>query len=121
MIFAKEISGNLTSLVKKVDEANGKNKEMRSFVVWCNDDEKMEEKLKDLAKKEKLKQTVLSLVDNKAGPGGYELNKEADVIVCLYVNRQVKSEFAYKKGDLKDKDIEAILADLPKILEKKKK
>jgi len=120
MIFAKEISDNLTGLVKKVDAANQKNTQLRSFVVYCNDDEKMEEKLKDLAKNEKLKKTVLSLVDNKAGPGNYDLPKEADVVVALYVQRKVKSQFAYKKGELKSKDVEAILADLPKILPEKK-
>lgn len=120
MIFAREISDNLTSLVKKVDAETGKNTKARmgSFVVFCNDDEKMEDKLKGLAKKEGLKKTVLTLVDSKSGPEGYELHKDADVTVALYVGRQVKSQFAYKKGELKDKDIEAILKDLPKILKK---
>jgi hypothetical protein len=121
MIFAREISDNLTGLVKKVDAANQKSPALRSFVVYCNDDEKLEDKLKDLAKKENLKKTVLSLVDNKAGPGGYDLDKEADVIVALYVKRDVKAQFAYKKGELKEKDIEQIMADLPKILGEKKK
>jgi hypothetical protein len=95
---------------------------MRSFVVMCNDDEKMEEKLKDLAKKEELKKTVLSLVDNKAGPGGgYKLHPDADIHVVLYVKRKSTSEFAYKKGEMKDKDIEAIVADLSKILPGDKK
>lgn len=120
MIFAREVTDNLTSLVKKVDEANAKNKGMVSFVVVCNDDEKMEDKLKGLAKKEKYKHTVLSLVDKKSGPGGYTLDPKADITVVLYSRRKVASQFAYAKGDLKDKDIETIMKDLPKILGKKK-
>jgi hypothetical protein len=121
MIFAREISDNLTSLVKKIDEATEKNSKahMGSFVVFCNDDEKMEEKLKALAKKEGLKKTVLTLVDRKAGPPGYKLHPDADVTVVLYNNRKTRAEFAYKKGEFKDKDVEAVLGDLSKILPSK--
>src|SRR5262245_65625235 len=121
MIFAREISDNLTSLVKKIDAAtkeNGKAK-MGSFVVFCNDDEKMEDKLKALAKKEGLEKTVLTLVDRKAGPPGYKIHADADVTVVLYNKRNTKAEFAYKKGDLKDKDIEEIMGSLSKILPSK--
>lgn len=122
MIFARGISDNLTSLVKKIDEATHKNAKARmgSFVVVCNDDEKMEEKLKDMAKKEGVKKTVLTLVDDKAGPSGYELHPDADITVVLYSKRNTKAQYAYKKGELKDKDIEVILADLSKILPEKK-
>jgi hypothetical protein len=120
MIFARQISDGLTSLVKKVDAETAKNAKakMGSFVVFCDDDEKLEDKLKALAKKQELKKTVLSVVDSKSGPEGVELNKDADVTVCLYVKKKVVSQFAYKKGELKDKDIQAILKDLPKILPK---
>jgi hypothetical protein len=122
MIFAREVSDSLTGLVKKIDNATAKNGKahMGSFVVVCNDDEKMEEKLKELAKKEGLKKCVLSLMDNKAGPGGYNVHKDADVTVVLYVNRKPRSIYAFKKGEMKEKDVEAILADLPKILPAKK-
>ncbi|MFO0880273.1 MAG: hypothetical protein U0840_23250 [Gemmataceae bacterium] len=118
MIFAREISDNLTGLVKKVDEATVKNAKARmgSFVVVCNDDEKMEEKLKELAKKEGIKKTVLSLVDRKAGPSGYELHPEADITVVMYTKRNTKAQYAFKKGELKEKDVASILEDLPKIL-----
>jgi hypothetical protein len=115
MIFAREINDNLTSLVKKVEAETAKNNKLRSFVVFCNDDEKMEDKLKELAKKEKLKKTVLTLVDKKSGPEEYDLHKDADVTVVLYVGKKTKSQFAYKKGELKDKDVDAIIKDLPKI------
>jgi hypothetical protein len=107
----------LTSLVKKVNEVNDKEgKKMGSFVVVLSDDEKMEQKLKDLAKKEDLKKTVLTL-DNPTGPRGYKISKDADVTVILYKNKTVKVNKTYKKGEFKDADVEEILKDLPKILE----
>src|SRR5262245_53006486 len=98
MIFAREISDSLTSLVKKIDEATEANSKARmgSFIVVCNDDEKMEEKLKELAKKEGLKKTILTLVDRKAGPPGYKIHPDADVTVVLYNKRKTQAEFAYK-------------------------
>src|SRR5262245_48474639 len=120
MIFAREINDTLTSLVKKVDAETAKNTKakMGSFIVFCNDDEKMEDNLKKLAEKEKLKKLVLTLVDKKSGPEEYDLHKDAEITVVLYVNRSVKSQFAYKKGEFKDKDVEAIMKDIPKILKK---
>jgi|SRR6516162_5028115 hypothetical protein len=117
MIFAREVSDPLTSLVKKIDEATAKNKDckMGSFVVFLNDDTKLEKQLKDLAEKEKIKNTILT-IDNPAGPNGYDIAKDADVTIVLYSKKNVKVNKAYKKGELKDADITTIVADIKKIL-----
>jgi hypothetical protein len=121
MIFAREISDPLTSLVKKLDDATFKNQaaDMGSFVVFCNDAEGLEKRLQTLAEKHKLKHIVLS-IDNPAGPQGYAVHKEADVTVVLYVEHKVVANYAFKKGTMQDKDVDKILADVPKILPKKK-
>ena len=107
----------MTSLVKKIDEATAKNSSARmgSFVVFLSDDEGLEQKLKDLAEKEKLKKVVLT-IDNPAGPKGYDIAKDADVTVVLYNKRNVKANYVFRKGQLKDKDIDAIVADVSKIV-----
>lgn len=116
MVFAREVSDPLTSLVKKIDAATAKNSgcKMGSFVVFCSDDEGLEAKLKELAKKEKFEHIVLT-IDNPSGPTRYKIAKEADVTVVLYQRQQVKSNYAFKKGELDAKGIEKVLADLPKI------
>jgi hypothetical protein len=110
----------LTSLVKKIDAATAKNdtQKMGSFVVFCSDDEGLEKKLKGLAEKEKLEKVVLT-IDNPTGPPKYKIAKDADVTVILYNRGEVKANYAFRKGELKDKDIEKILGDLPKILSEK--
>jgi hypothetical protein len=121
VVFAREITPRLTSLVKKIDEATVKNAgcKMGSFVVMLSDDtDAMKKQLEDLAKKEGLKDVALT-VYAKGGPPSYNINPEADVTVLLYVGKVVKANFAYKKGDFQDKDIGTILADLPRITEKK--
>lgn len=117
MIFAREVSDSLTSLVKKIDAATAANKDkkMGSFVVFCTDSESLEKQLKELAEKEKLKNIVLA-IDNPSGPPAYKVAKDADVTVVLYNKRKVEANHAYKKGELKDKDIERIVSDISKIL-----
>src|SRR2546421_11701822 len=127
MIFAREVSDPLTSLVKKIDDATAKNSDakMGSFVVFLNDEEGVAKKLKDLAEKEKLEKIALATLADKSGPEGYNVAKDADITVVLYrgaYNKgSVKANYAFKKGEMKDKDIDKIVEDLAKILPEKEK
>jgi hypothetical protein len=117
MIFAREASEPLNTLIKKIDAATAKNSgcSMGSFVVFLSDSEALRGQLENLAKKENLKHTILS-IDNPAGPKGYNVAQEADVTVVLYTDRTVKANYAFKKGQLNDQQIDKVLADLPTIL-----
>jgi hypothetical protein len=117
MIVAREVSPGLTSLVKKIDAETVKNsgKKMGSFVVFLSDNPSLENDLKALAGKEKLEKLVLA-IDNPAGPKAYKVAKEADITVVLYNKSKVQANYAFKKGELKDADIEKIIKDIPKIV-----
>lgn len=119
MIFAREATPELAKLCKEIDKAVEKNSstKMGSFVVFCSSDEALETRLKKMAKETSLKNVVLS-IDNPAGPEGYKVAKEADVTVVLYVDRTVKANYAFKKGELKEKDIEEIVKGTSKIVGK---
>jgi hypothetical protein len=121
MIFARQCSPALVKLIKKVDACTAKHKanDMGSFVVFLNDDENLPKKLKQVADKESIKHTVLS-VDNPAGPQKYHVSKAADVTVVLYTDHTVKANYVFKAGELTDKDIGTILSDVKKILPEKK-
>ena len=43
----------------------------------------------------------------------------SDVTVLLYKNKSVKVNYAFKKGELKNQDIDKIVSDLAKILPEK--
>ena len=119
MIFAREISDSLTSLVKKIDEATGKNSsaKMGSFIVVLGGDDK---KLKELADKEGIKNTIVAAMDTPSGPPKYNVAKEADVTVVLYNKRKVEANFVFEKDKLTDKDVDKIVESLSKILPEKK-
>jgi hypothetical protein len=120
MVFARQCSEPLTKLIKRIDEATVKNKDakMGSFVVFCNDDEGLKDMLAKIAQDQNLKETILA-IDNPAGPQKYNVSKDADVTVVLYLDHEVKANYAYKKGELTEKDIEKVVNDLPKILPSK--
>ncbi|MCI0378773.1 MAG: hypothetical protein L0215_14290 [Gemmataceae bacterium] len=117
MIFAREASDNLVSLIKKIDAATVENskKNMASFVCFLSDEKDAAEKLTDVAKKNDIKKCVFSL-DNSPGPKGYGVAKEADVTVVLYNQRKVEANHAFRKGELNAAGIEKVLADIKKIV-----
>ena len=119
IIFARHVTPELTRLIKRIDEATDKNKErsMGSFVVLLSDSDNLEKDLKEWAKKEKIQHCVLT-IDNPEGPEGYSIAPEAEVTVVLYTKLTVKANHTFKKGGLNDKAIEAVVADLSKILSK---
>jgi len=116
MVFARQAGPELQTLVKKLDAACAKNADSKlaSFVVICSDDDGAEAKAKKLAADADLKKVVVS-IDNPAGPDGYKVSKDADVTVVLYVDRTVKANFAYKKGELTSKECDEVVKALPKI------
>src|SRR4051812_10022433 len=120
MIFAREINDGLTGLVKKIDAATAKNRDCRmgSFVVFLNDDEGFDKKVKQFADNNNIKRTVLT-VTGRAGPGAYDVARDADVTVVLYVNKTVKYNHAFKKGQMTSKDVATILGEVSKILPEK--
>lgn len=107
-------------MAKKIDAATEANKsdKMGSFLVLLSDDDKLEGKIKEFAEKEKIKKTMLG-IDNPAGPEGYEIAKDAEVTVVLYRKKKVVKTFAFKKGELKDEGIDAIVASVKEILPEK--
>ena len=110
----------MTSLVKAIDATTVKNSscKMGSFVVFCNDDEDLKDKLAKLADKEGLKKCVLT-IDNPTGPEAYKIAKDADITVVYYDKREVKVNRAFKKGEMTDKDVKEIVADITAKLPKK--
>jgi hypothetical protein len=117
MIFAREVTGPLTSLVKKIDAETVKNsnKKMGSFIVFLSDKEGLDKELKDFAKKQNIKELVFT-VDNVAGPEAYKVDKDADITVVLYYKQKVEANYAFRKGELNDQKIDQIVKDVSKII-----
>jgi hypothetical protein len=124
MVYTREINAPLQGLIKKLDAATAAHKDERlgSYVVLLCDRPGREEELKALERCEKLRHTLLALVvSNNWKRFQAKFGAEAETTVILATaQRRVKACYAYRKGELKDKDVEQILADLAKVLPKKK-
>lgn len=119
-VFAREITDDLTSLVKQIDEKIGDNadKKMAGFVVLLTDDpDEVEPKLRELADKHKVEKTPLTVFDGIAGPPHYSIAKDADVTVIMWVGGRVKANRVFEKGKLDKAAIEEIMKDTAKILD----
>ena len=116
MVFAREPSTEVVQLMKKLDAAAKKHGEaMRSTAIFLTDDKKVPEKLKEVAGKEKLENTIVRTFEAD-GPKNYNMAKDADVTVLLFTDRVVKANHAFRKGKLQEKEIDAVVADVAKIV-----
>jgi len=121
MVYAREINAPVVQLIKKLDEATRTHQKERlgSYLVLLCEPLDREKELKALAEKEKIQRIHLAM----AAPHPRfqaKFGTEAETTVILATSqRQVQASYAYRKGELKEKNIEKILADLPKILPKK--
>lgn len=122
-IQAREITDNLTSLVKQidalVDSAADKGKDKKhAFVVFLTEDpDALTPKLEEIAKKNELANTPLTIFDGVAGPKNYKIAENADVTVMMWVNQEVAVNHAFGKGELTEEAVKKIVADAKKFLE----
>src|SRR5579862_1429041 len=79
MIFAKEMSEPLTTLMKKLDELNIKYKkaDLNTCAIFCEKGTAVRPALKTLASKQGFKEIILATLDTP--PEDYKISKEADV------------------------------------------
>jgi hypothetical protein len=125
LIFAREVSGPLTSLVKQMDKQVGeamarhpRRNNPGVFIVFCNDDPNLKTQLQQVVVKEGLKHVVLCAVGS-VPPKRYAVANEADLTVLIWKDSDVvKANFPLRKGDLDERKAKAITEELSRVLPK---
>ena len=118
-IFARELTDNLASLVKQIDEQVAKHDDQKMaayVVILAEDADEVAPQLEALAKKHDIKNVPLTIFDGESGPGNYRIAKEADVTVLMWKGLKVTSNHAYKKGELDEKSVQDVVAKTSTIL-----
>jgi hypothetical protein len=119
MVFARNADNPAAAkLIKKLDELTAANSkaDMGSFAVYLTDDtEGYTKKLQAMAKSHGLKHLILA-IDNPAGPEKYNVDKDAELTVVLYNKREIKANYAFKKGEFTEDKIDTIVKDVAKIV-----
>ena len=120
-VFARSLDEKTGKLIARVDQlvVSKKDANLKGFVVFVADDtDSLEPKLTKLAADKNISGTPLTVFKGASGPADYELSKDADVTVLMWVGGEVKVNHAFAPGKLDDKVLAAIAKDVQKILEK---
>jgi hypothetical protein len=119
-IFVRKIDENTAKLVKELDAVVAKNaedKKMAAFVTVLTDDpDAQEAALKKMAEEQKIKKTPLTVFENAVGPAKYKINEKASVTVMMWVDSNVKVNYAFADGELNADAITKVVKDTEKIL-----
>ncbi len=119
-VFARKMDANVVKLVKELDAVVAKNadeKKMAAFVtVLTTDPDAAEADLKKIAADQSLKKTPLTVFENNVGPAKYKIDEKAEVTVMMWVDSDVKVNYAFAAGELTAENVTKIIADTTKIL-----
>jgi hypothetical protein len=118
-LFVRKMDEKTTKLVKELDAVVGKNSanKMAAFVTVLTDDpDAQEAPLKKIADDQKIAHTPLTVFDNSVGPPKYNIHPKAAVTVMMWVDSNVKVNYALEDGKLTDELIAQIVKDTAKIL-----
>ena len=118
-VFTREITPEVTALVKQIDDEVGKNqdKKMCGFVVLLTDDADAGSKqLSKLAEEQKIKNVPLTVYDGQAGPEKYKLAKDAGVTVMMWNKGRIEVSEAYAPGKLSADEAKKVAGQAEKIL-----
>lgn len=114
VVFARTLNEPLAKLLAAIDTEGMKKKET-GFKVWLTQLTAKAD-LNAIAKfgqTKGLKNVPMGAFEDVDGPPAYKLTAEADVTVLLFVKEKVVANFAYRKGELTDDAVKAILAKMP--------
>jgi hypothetical protein len=120
VVFTREITDEVASLVKEIDTAVGANqdKNMRGFVVLLTDDADAGAKqLTKLAEDKKISNIPLTVFDGNAGPEKYKISKDAAVNVMMWNKMRVQANHAFGSAKISADDVKKVAADTGKILQ----
>jgi hypothetical protein len=126
MIFTRGADKNVAALVKKLDGAiaasaadeKDAKKQLAGFVnLLGTDRESLEAQAKEFGAATKAENVpVVVPVEFENGPEDYGINPEAAVTVIVAKDSKVTANHAFAKGDLNEKAIAAVLADVEKLV-----
>jgi hypothetical protein len=120
LVFGRGITDPLIKLSKKLDAEISKNKvaRLRAVLVILREDNETERALNEFGERLGIEKVSLAIMAD--GPKTYKLSQQADVTVVAYNRYKVEANHAFRKGELNDKAIETILADVSKLVSRRR-
>jgi hypothetical protein len=122
VVFARNLSDPVGKLLTKLEAAGTiPSAKDSGYKVWCTQlTEKADlDTIAKWAQKQGLKTVPVGAFEDADGPPSYKLNKDAEVTVMLFTKQKVVANFAFRAGELTDKQIDEIIKATPKLFEQK--
>ncbi|VTU01414.1 Uncharacterized protein OS=Planctomyces maris DSM 8797 GN=PM8797T_15878 PE=4 SV=1 [Gemmataceae bacterium] len=122
VVFARTLSEPLGKLLAKLEAAGAAPAAKDSgYKVWCTQlAERADlDAVAKWAQQQGLKTVPVGAFEDAAGPPSYKLHADADVTVLLFTKQRVVANFAFRAGELTDKQIDEVLKAAPQLFEKK--
>src|SRR5262245_30944908 len=120
-VFTRTAGKEVIRLIKRLDAEAARSRVFVS-VGFLSTDKGLPAQLNSLVKKEKIRAALLTVIDHPraARPGGistdWNISKKAEVTVILYnKQRRQMANFAFRAGELQEKDIDRIVATFTKL------
>src|SRR5262245_42794504 len=123
IVFARSLSDPLGKLTAGLDKAlaDHKKADLRAWVTILHEDQsKLDADVLAWVKKHAVKSTPTGVFEDVDGPPSYKLHRDADVTVLLAVKQKVVVNYAFRAGEMKDKQVKEILEAIGKITQEKK-
>lgn len=122
VVFARNLTDPLGKLLAKLETAGAIPAAKDSgYKVWMTQlaDKADLEGLGKWAQTQGLKTVPVGAFEDADGPPSYKLAKDADVTVLLFTKQKVVANFAFRAGELTDKQVEEVAKAVPQLFEKK--
>jgi hypothetical protein len=121
IVFARNPSATLGKFAGKLDKALAEHKaaELRSWITFLGKDhETFDRPLLDWSKQHSLKSLPVGTLQENDGPPTYQVAREADVTVVLFVKKKVQATFAFRDRELTDEAVTGVLAAVSSLTKK---
>jgi hypothetical protein len=122
VVFARTPSDALGKLAGKLDKALAEHKaaDLRSWITFIGKDhETFDRPLLDWSKQHGLKSLSIGSFKENDGPPTYQVAREADVTVVLFVKKKVQATFGFRENELTDEAVRRVLDEVSRLAEKK--
>ena len=117
MVFARDMSPGVVSLIKKLDAATAAKSEegLAGCLILLSDMKDVAPALAKWADAGGIRNIVLATYPSP-GPEKYRLAPDAAVTVLLYTKQTVKANHSFRAGELTQTGVDSVMADLSRIL-----
>ena len=112
VVFARSLSDPLAHLLTKLEAAGKKDAGYKVWMTQLTATADLDS-LAKWAQKQGLKTVPVGAFEDPDGPPSYQLHKDADVTVLLFVKEKVVANYAFRKGELDQKAVDEVVKSVP--------